>query len=409
MNFIFVSPNFPVRYYKWTESLKARGVNVLAIGDAPYPALHSRLIASVTEYYFVPDMNDFSSMCRAVEYFERKYGHIDALESMNEWWLRSDAKLRARFGIEGLLPRDMDAITAKSDMKKYFEQGGAKTIRYLLVTGPEDKEKAEEFVKQVGYPVFVKPNIGVGASDSYRLNDREAFDRFFSRALPEPYIMEEYVSGSIVSFDGICDGNSEVVFATTDHFPTPIAEIVNEGLDYYYYDCPFSLPMVDIDAKEFEKVGRQVVKAFGIKKRFFHIEFFVLKEDQPGLGKKGDFVALECNMRAPGGDTPDLIDYGNSVSVYDIYADVMVYGENRTKPYPKPYYAFATHRRDTLAYEHPESEIYEKYRDALVQTGRYPAHMAVAMGDRYYDAKFETLEEGLAFDAFVREKVHYEK
>ena len=110
MNFIFVSPNFPVRYYKWTESLKARGVNLLAIGAASYPALHSRLIASVTEYYFVPDMNDFSSMCRAVEYFERKYGHIDALESMNEWWLRSDAKLRARFGAHTIINTHVEPV-----------------------------------------------------------------------------------------------------------------------------------------------------------------------------------------------------------------------------------------------------------------------------------------------------------
>ena len=41
--------------------------------------------------------------------------------------------------------------------------------------------------------------------------------------------------------------------------------------------------------------------------------------------------------------------------------------------------------------------------------GCYFVYMVVVMGDRYYDARFETLEEGLAFDAFVREKVHYEK
>lgn len=408
MNFIFVSAHYPVRYFKWTEALKARGFNVLVIGDAPYESLHSRLIHSMREYYFVPDMNDFQAMSRAVEYFEKKYGKIDYLESMNEWWLRMDAKLRAKFGIPGLLPSDMDRLTAKSDMKHYFELGGAKTIRYLLVKGPEDREAASAFVKKVGYPVFVKPNIGVGANDSYRINGENEFDRFFSRELPETYIMEEYIDGSIVSFDGICNDQSEVVFATSDHFPVPIAKIVNEKLDYYYYDVPFSLEMKDINAKEFYKVGCQVVKAFNIKKRFFHIEFFVLNQDKEGLGKKGDFIALECNMRAPGGDTPDLIDYGNSLSVYDIYADVIAYNESRVTPYPKVYYALATHRRDTIAYEHSESEIFARYGDKIVHWGRYPAAMAAAMADKFYDARFETLEEGLEFDTFVREKVHYE-
>lgn len=409
MNFIFVSPNFPERYYMWCEALRRRGVNVLGIGDTPFHCLHDRCKAALTEYYFVPNMNDFNSMCRAVDYFQRKYGRIDYLESMNEWWLRSDAKLRACFGIDGLLPQDMNAIQAKSDMKAFFQKGGAKTIRYLVVNGPEDKAKAAEFVRQVGYPVFVKPNVGVGAASSYKLKDQQGFDDFFSRPLPEPYIMEEYISGSIVSFDGICDNESNVVFATTDHFPTPIAEIVNDRLDYYYYDAPFSLPMDDLDSKSFLAVGKSVVKAFGIRKRFFHIEFFVLNTDKNGLGKKGDFIALECNMRAPGGDTPDLIDYGNSCSVYDIYADVICFNENRQADYPKKYYAFATHRRDTLAYEHPESEIFARFGDKIVQHGRYPAHMAEAMCDRYFDARFETLEEGLEFDRFVREKVHYDK
>ena len=404
MNFIFVSPNFPRRYYQWTDALKARGVNVLAIGDTPYNDLEPRLIASVNEYYFVPDMNDFSRMSEAVSYFERKYGKIDYLESMNEWWLRSDAKLRAKFRIPGLLPSDMDRITAKSDMKAYFEAGGAKTIRYLLVKGPEDKQKATQFLSQVGFPVFVKPNIGVGASDSYALHNQEEFDRFFSHELPETYIMEEYVDGSIVSFDGICDEDSNVVFATTDHFPTPIAKIVNERLDYFYYDAPFSLPMNDINQEEFLKVGKNVVKAFGIKKRFFHIEFFVLNADKEGLGKKGDFVALECNMRAPGGDTPDLINFGNSCSVYDIYADVICYNKNCQADYPIKYYSFATHRRDTLAYEHSVGEIYEKYGSKIVQSGRYPKHMADAMCDLYFDAKFENIEDGFAFDEFVRKK-----
>ena len=405
MNFIFISPNFPPRYFKWVESLKTRGVNVLVIADSPYQDLSQRLLNASTEYYFVQDMNDFNAMCRAVEYYQNKYGKIDYIESMNEWWLRSDAKLREKFGVDGLLPQDMDRITSKSGMKEFFKKGGAKIIRYLLVSGPEDKDKAEKFVKEVGYPVFVKPNVGVGAADSYALHNKEEFDHFFTLKLPEQYIMEEYVDGQIVSFDGICDNFGNVVFCSTDHFPIPIAIVVNEKTDYYYFNNPFSIEMKDLDGKEFEKVGRQVVKAFGIRKRFFHIEFFVLNQDKPGLGKKGDFVALECNMRAPGGDTPDLIDYANGVSVYEIYADVICYDENR-QPLDRPkYYAFASHRRDALKYLHSEEEILQRYAGKMCMHGRYPKHIAVAMGDLFYFAKFPTYEEGMEFDAFVRAKI----
>ena len=187
-------------------------------------------------------------------------------------------------------------------------------------------------------------------------------------------------------------------------FPIPIDIIVNEGLDENYWDIPFDLKMNDINAKEFEKVGRQVVKAFGIRQRVFHIEFFVLSKDKEGLGKKGEFVALECNMRAPGGYTPDLIDYGNSVSIYEIYADVIAYDENRQDMSLPKYYAMASHRKDTLQYAHSLDEVYARFGSHIKMSGRYPANIACVMGDVYIYATFKTLEEAEEFDAFVRAK-----
>ena len=402
MNFIFVSPNFPTNYYLWVEALKRHGVNVLGIGDSPYWDLHPRLKESLTEYYYA-DLSDMGQLEAACRYYQDKYGKIDYIESDNEWWLYSDALLREKFGVDtGFHPADMNKIKAKSAMKEYFNKAGAKTMRYILVDGEQDKAKAQAFRDEVGYPLFVKPNIGVGAASSYALHDDKEFDEFFKQRLPETYIMEEYVEGFIVSYDGICDSKSNVVFDAADHFLTPIADIVNEKEDYYYYNTPFELPFFDIDKKKFREVGRKVVKAFGIKKRFFHIEFFVLTKDRPGLAKKGEFVALECNMRPAGGYTPDLIDFANSVSVYDIYADVICFDENRQKmDYPK-YYAFASARRDGVNYLHSEDEILSHYQNHLCLHGRYPAHMAIAMGDSFYYAKFDSFEEGQAFDRFVR-------
>ena len=38
-------------------------------------------------------------------------------------------------------------------------------------------------------------------------------------------------------------------------------------------------------------------RAFGVKSRFIHFEFFRMTEDQASMGKKGQIVALEVNMR----------------------------------------------------------------------------------------------------------------
>jgi hypothetical protein len=405
MNFIFISPNFPPRYFKWVEALKDHGVTVLGIGDSPNYDVHPRLQAALTEYFFVDDMGDYKKMLSACKYFEKKYGKIDFIESDNEWWLQMDAKLREGMGVKsGFWPAEMEHIKAKSAMKACFQAGGAKTMRYTLLDGPKDLAKAKAFIESVGYPVFVKPNVGVGASDSFALHNEAELLKFLAKDLPETYIMEEYIDGFIVSFDGVCDSHSNVVFCTSDHFMTPIASVVNENTDYYYYNNPFALPFHDIDGAAFEKTGRAVVKAFGIRQRFFHIEFFVLNQDKPGFAKKGEFVALECNMRPAGGFTPDLIDYANSVSCYEIWADVICYDENRQNMSLPKYYAFASHRKDVIKYAHNKDDILAKYRNDITMFGRYPAHMALAMGDEYYYAKFANFADGVAFDTYVRER-----
>ena len=35
MNFVFISPHFPENYWNFCDRLRANGVNVLGIGDAP--------------------------------------------------------------------------------------------------------------------------------------------------------------------------------------------------------------------------------------------------------------------------------------------------------------------------------------------------------------------------------------
>ena len=73
------------------------------------------------------------------------------------------------------------------------------------------------------------------------------------------------------------------------------------------------------------------MNAFGIKSRFVHLEFFQLDRDREGLGKKGDYVGLEVNMRPPGGYTPDMMNYAHNTDVYQIWAD-MVTADKRLLP-----------------------------------------------------------------------------
>ena len=166
MNFIFISPNFPDSFRYFCMRLRDNGVNVLGIGDCPYEALHWELKDALTGYYRVDSMEDYDSMYRAVAYFASVYGRIDWIESNNEYWLEQDAQLREDFNVRtGVRPDELALWKSKSAMKPVYKQAGIPSARNHRVT---DIAAAKEFLEEIGgFPVFCKPDVRVGAADTY--------------------------------------------------------------------------------------------------------------------------------------------------------------------------------------------------------------------------------------------------
>jgi hypothetical protein len=394
MNFIFISPAFPKNYYNFCDRLKKNGVTVLGIGDTPYQELSSDVIRSLDEYYKVNSLENYDEVYRAVAYFAFKYGKIDWLESNNEYWLRQDAKLRRDFNINGAKPEDVVTFTSKSNMKEFYIKAKVPVARYKICSTLEEDKK---FIDEVGFPVIVKPDVGVGASMTYRLDNLSDMEFFYSKPFVCKYIMEEYIYGNIISFDGVCDSKSNPVFCDNEVFPPSIADIVNDNLEVSYY-VNKNVP------NDVYEIGKRVLKAFNIKSRYFHLEFFRLTKEKHGLGKIGDIVALEVNMRPPGGYTPDMINFAQSVDTYQIYADIVCYDKivNVKLDYPK-YYCMYYGRRDRFNYKYTFEEIKAKF--PLIQMHeRMSDVLSAAMGNEFYIAKFEDFKDLEAFKKMVEEK-----
>ena len=393
---ILISPHFPQTYYRFAEALKHNGFRVLGIGDASWEELDPALRMNLDEWYACFGMDNFDNELKAVQYYKDKYGQIDYLESNNEYWLEKDAHLREWFDIpNGVRPHELQYWQHKSKMKELYKKAGAKVADFILV---ESKEQLLKFIKKVGYPVFIKPDMGVGAEGDYKIKSEEDVDSFFNnRNQNITYICEQFVTGNIISFDGICDENSNVVFCDSNVFPPSVADVVKDGGDLFYY----TEKEVPEDLKE---IGSKVIKAFNVKRRFFHLEFFRLTKNVKGVGKINDLVALETNMRPPGGFTPDLINFSQSVNTYQIYADVAAFNENRQDMTTKKYYAACASRRDFAWYKHGDQEIFEKYKGQLCNFGRYPYVLSGAMGDRFFMVKLETLEEVNQFKEFTESR-----
>lgn len=168
-NFVFISPNFPKTYYQFPKAWKQIGGTSLCIGEDPYESLSQELKDSMDEYYQVNSMMNYDEMYRAVAWFAHKHGKIDWLESNNEFWLEQDARLREDFNINtGDKSSDVLRYKLKSNMKAYYEKAGVPVARYHLATTLEEGQK---FIQEVGYPVIVKPDDGVGANATWKISN----------------------------------------------------------------------------------------------------------------------------------------------------------------------------------------------------------------------------------------------
>ena len=396
-NFIFISPNFPTNYWQFCRELKNNGLNVLGIGDQPYDELSYDLKNSLNEYFKVGSLENYDEVYRAVAFFTYKYGRIDWLESNNEYWLERDAALRTDFNINsGFHTEDMPRIKYKSKMKEYYQKVGIPTARYYLV---ENKEGCLNFINEVGYPVITKPDNGVGASDTHRISSEADLDAFFSNKIPGiTYIMEEFIHAEVNSYDAVIDSNGEPMFETGNVTPMSIMDIVNNEDNSIYYIVK-NLP------EDTRKAGRAAVKSFGVKSRFVHFEFFRLTQDQEGMGKKGDVVALEVNMRPCGGFSPDMMNYANSTNVYKIWADMIAFDRSTLPDGEHAYCAYAG-RRDGKDFVLSHEEILEKYGEQMKMVERIPDVLAGAMGNQMYVATFKTKKE---MDAFYKDMLKCNK
>lgn len=387
INFVMISPHFPTNFETFAVRLRELGFNTLGIADTPYEQLSEGLRNALTEYYRVDNMEDYDQVYRAVGYFAHKYGRIDRIESHNEYWLELDAKLRTDFNVFGYKNEDMLAIKTKAQMKEVFRKAGLKVAQGRVF---KDDADARKLAKQLKFPVIIKPNSGVGASDTYKIRSAAELENFFTVKNPQvEYIMEEFIDGDIITFDGLTDHNGNIVFYSSLEYSEVVLDTVEQDNDMFYY-VPREI------ADDLIKLGQKCVDAFAVRERFFHFEFFRVK-------KTGELMPLEINCRPPGGLTIDMWNYANDFDVFREYGNIVK--ENK-------FYSTITHpwnvvyisRKANKNYVNSIEAVCEKYAQNIISVQTVPGVFAKIMGEHGILARTETMEQMREIAQFAQQK-----
>lgn len=387
MNFVFLSPHFPPNYYQFAVHLHQLGAKVLGLADEPYDHLRGELRDALTEYYLVGNMHNYDELLRALGFFTHRYGKLDRIDSHNEYWLETEAKLRTDFNIPGLTLEDIAKIKRKSRMKQVFTKAGIAVARGKIV---RNLTEGKRFVDEVGYPVVAKPDVGVGAAKTFKIHDAAELANFFDQKPAVDYIMEEFVQGTICTFDGLTDREGNPVFYTSHQYSQGIMETVNDNTDIYYY----SLREIPGDL---ETAGRLVLKAFDVHERFFHFEFFRTADDQ--------IIALEVNIRPPGGLTTDMFNYANDIDIYREWANIIVHNRFSVE-YDRKYHCCYIGRKYNRQYLHTHEQVLAALGDSLVHHERISGIFSAALGDYGYLVRSPDMDGIYSMAEFIQKKAH---
>ena len=107
-------------------------------------------------------------------------------------------------------------------------------------------------------------------------------------------------------------------------------------------------------------------------------------------------------MRPAGGWTPDMYNYANSVDVYSIWADMVVYDKTYVDLNQRKYFAVYAGRRNGKNYIHTPEEIRERYHDQIVMDEDIPEIISGAMGDHMCTERLDTEEQKDVLIDFVQ-------
>ena len=261
-------------------------------------------------------------------------------------------------------------------MRAFFRKSGVETIPQRKCS---DRAGALTFIRRVGYPVVVKPDTGSGASNTYKISNAKELDKFFAdKPADVTFVMEQFVDGLVVTYDGLVNRDGKVVFAASTYYEQSVMDVVNNDGHMSYVCKPDVDPAVD-------EAGRKILEAFDVRERFFHIELFQTRKDKR-------IIALEVNMRPPGAWITDAINYAYDIDIYAEWAN-MVVNDHAGGPYKGKYFTAYASRKRHIRYSHDHEAVLAAHGDIILRHQPIEGVFSRAMGHYAYQMRSTKLDE----------------
>jgi len=314
---IFAAPWFSENATRFIEAtLGVPGVRVAVVSQEAQEYMRPHLRERVAAHWRVEDIFDPRQLAHAARQLSNHFGPIHRLYGAYEQLQVPLAEAREELGVEGMSAEAARNFRDKSRMKNVLRAHGVPCARHRLA---HDAEEAWGFVREVGFPLVLKPPAGAGAQSTFRVDDERAFGEALTVSAPthdRPVLIEEFITGEEHSLETISVGGRAVWHSLTHYYPTPLEVLRNPWIQW----C-LLLPR-EIDAPQYDDIreaGARALEALGMDTGLSHMEWFRRRD--------GSVAISEVGARPPGAQITTLVSRANDIDFLGAWARVMVYGE----------------------------------------------------------------------------------
>ena len=261
----------------------------------------------------VKDGLDTKQLARAIDLLKKKYGRPERILGILEPLQVQLAELRAHFQVPGTDPRTADLFRDKARMKEALAAAGLPVARHRLLAS---FVSGQQFTREVGYPIVLKPPAGMGAKATFRVNDDDGLRGALQSmrvSSDNPMLAEEFLRGSEYSFETITTGGEVRFHSLSKYLPSCLEVLENPWIQWC---CLLPRDISGSEWDEAKRIGHAAVSALGLDDGFTHMEWFRRQDGSLAIG--------EIAQRPPGANITLMTGLAHDFDPYRAWARAVV-------------------------------------------------------------------------------------
>lgn len=315
MHIIYVAPFFldtTLRFIRVLADLP--GIRFSLVTQEGRHKLPPDLHAKVAGYMQVDDCMDAGQMLQGVELLQNRFGKPHRLLGTLEHIQRQLAMVREHLSIPGMDANEARNFRDKARMKDVLRAAGLPCAKHRVVECDAD---AWDFVREVGFPLVLKPREGVGSAITFRCDIEADLRAALLSIRPSPQrsaIAEEFVVGEEHSFEVASIRGQAVWHSLTKYAPTPLDAVRNPWIQWTVL-MPRDIAGAEYD--DVRAVGVKALQALGMGTGISHMEWFRRKD--------GTLAISEIAARPPGAQIMTLNSFAHDHDMYQAWARMAVF------------------------------------------------------------------------------------